>query len=296
MTMTNLPTFVLVLNVKQITKPRAAQPTQRFLGDNATVLNSEVLEISRQVQAEVMEVSFTEAMEEKACLYLFPIDTGKYCLQLAYLKRNDTAANTVQVYYITYLPEYFDQFEAGILMANRPFRFDQTTEQEFAPCSTAHMLLSQLSKKDVVNQFVQALQLTETTTQLLRRALQSITLPFTSCQVPACRFLAMDSEREKIYEARTYIENNLTQIFTIKELSRKVAMNECYLKKGFKTLVGKTIHEYQQFLRIEKAKRLLQEEGQTVTDVAGTLGFSSISHFSTAFKKATGMKPCELLK
>ena len=73
-------------------------------------------------------------------------------------------------------------------------------------------------------------------------------------------------------------------------------MNECYLKKGFKTVTGKTIHEYHQELRISKAKELLQQQGQSVTDVANTLGYSSISHFSTAFKRVTGLKPCELLK
>ena len=72
-------------------------------------------------------------------------------------------------------------------------------------------------------------------------------------------------------------------------------MNECYLKKGFKALVGKTIHEYQQEIRISRAKILLREQGKTVTEVANTLGYSSISHFSTAFKRVTGLKPCELL-
>jgi AraC-like DNA-binding protein len=91
------------------------------------------------------------------------------------------------------------------------------------------------------------------------------------------------------------ITANLDNPLTIKELSRKVAMNECYLKKGFKALTGKTIHEYTQELRISKAKEMLSKEGVSVSDVANTLGFSSISHFSTAFKKATGMKPCELL-
>jgi AraC-like DNA-binding protein len=96
-------------------------------------------------------------------------------------------------------------------------------------------------------------------------------------------------------EARRVIEENLDQPLTIKELSRRVAMNECYLKKGFKALVGKTLHEYQQELRIGKAKQLLKQPGYSVSDVANALGYSSISHFSTAFKKATGMKPCELL-
>jgi AraC-like DNA-binding protein len=96
-------------------------------------------------------------------------------------------------------------------------------------------------------------------------------------------------------EARRVVEMHFDNPLTIKELSRKVAMNECYLKKGFKALTGKTIHEYTQDLRISKAKEMLQQQGLSVSDVANTLGFSSISHFSTAFKKATGMKPCELL-
>jgi AraC-like DNA-binding protein len=131
---------------------------------------------------------------------------------------------------------------------------------------------------------------------LLRSALECITIPFTVCQVPACRFLAFESEREKIMEACQIIDQHTDQPLTIRELSRKVGINECYLKKGFKALTGKTVHDYQQSLRINKAKELLQQQGRSVTQVANTLGYSSISHFSTAFKRVTGMKPCELLK
>jgi AraC-like DNA-binding protein len=46
---------------------------------------------------------------------------------------------------------------------------------------------------------------------------------------------------------------------------------------------------------MEHAKYLLYEKGLSVTDVSLMLGYSSISHFSTAFKKHTGLKPCELL-
>jgi AraC family transcriptional regulator len=46
---------------------------------------------------------------------------------------------------------------------------------------------------------------------------------------------------------------------------------------------------------MEHAKFLLYEKGQTVTEVSVSLGYSSISHFSTAFKRHTGLKPCELL-
>jgi len=110
-----------------------------------------------------------------------------------------------------------------------------------------------------------------------------------------CKFLANDSDREKIMKAREILIQHIGEPITIKELSRKVAINECYLKKGFKELFGTTVFDFYQNQRMEHARYLLYEKGLSVTDVSMMLGYSSISHFSTAFKKHTGLKPCELL-
>jgi AraC-like DNA-binding protein len=110
-----------------------------------------------------------------------------------------------------------------------------------------------------------------------------------------CKFLANEADRDKINKAREVLIQHIGEPITIKELSRKVAMNECYLKKGFKEMFGTTIFDFYQGQRMEHAKYLLYEKGLSVTDVSMMLGYSSISHFSTAFKKHTGLKPCELL-
>ncbi len=110
-----------------------------------------------------------------------------------------------------------------------------------------------------------------------------------------CKFLANDSDREKIEKAREILLQHIGEPITIKELSRKVAINECYLKKGFKELYGTTVFDFYQSQRMEHARYLLYEKGLSVTEVSLMLGYSSISHFSTAFKKHTGIKPCELL-
>lgn len=112
----------------------------------------------------------------------------------------------------------------------------------------------------------------------------------------SCKFLADESGRERIYQAREILLQHIGDPVTIKELSRKVAMNECYLKKGFKEIFGTTIFDFYQQQRMEHAKYLLYEKSLSVTDVSALLGYSSISHFSAAFKKHTGLKPCELLK
>jgi AraC family transcriptional regulator len=110
-----------------------------------------------------------------------------------------------------------------------------------------------------------------------------------------CKFLANEADREKIIRAREVLLQHIGEPLTIKELSRKVAINECYLKKGFKEMFGTTIFDFYQGQRMEHARYLLYEKGLSVTEVSVMLGYSSISHFSTAFKKHTGLKPCELL-
>ncbi len=110
-----------------------------------------------------------------------------------------------------------------------------------------------------------------------------------------CKFLANDLDREKIVRSREILLQHIGEPITIKELSKKVAINECYLKKGFKELFGTTIFDFYQSQRMEHARYLLYEKGLSVTEVSMMLGYSSISHFSTAFKKHTGLKPCELL-
>jgi AraC family transcriptional regulator len=110
-----------------------------------------------------------------------------------------------------------------------------------------------------------------------------------------CKFLANEADRDKINMAREILLEHIGEPLTIRELSRKVAINECYLKKGFKELFGTTIFDFYQSQRMEHARYLLYEKSLSVTDVSVLLGYSSISHFSTAFKKHTGLKPCELL-
>lgn len=111
-----------------------------------------------------------------------------------------------------------------------------------------------------------------------------------------CKFLSDQEGRNRIYKAKDILLNNLGEPITIKVLSRKVAMNECYLKKGFKEIYGTTIFDFYQQKRMEYAQTLLNEKGCNVTEVSVMLGYSSISHFSAAFKKYTGIKPCELLR
>jgi len=271
-------------------------PIDRFIGEHTLVVKSVLEPISNAITAEWREVCLTEetALEDQGMLYLSASDDGAYSLQLCFMQYEEESPLNATICTILFSPTFFEQYPVDTLFASSPVRLDESTEHQFSICAQNQQFLRQLKLNDEPAPFLRSLQQNELALGILRRALECISIPFTVCQVPACRFLMYEREREKISDARAILDDHVSDTISIRELSRKVAMNECYLKKGFKALVGKTIHEYQQERRISKAKELLSA-GNSVTDVANMLGYSSISHFSAAFKRMTGLKPCELL-
>jgi len=83
---------------------------------------------------------------------------------------------------------------------------------------------------------------------------------------------------------------------TIKELAREVTMSESKLKKIFKTVYGLPPYEYFQRQRMQKAMSLLQSGQHSIKDVGYTLGYSNLSNFTLAFKKAFGRLPSAITR
>ncbi|WP_156887753.1 AraC family transcriptional regulator [Desulfotignum balticum] len=83
---------------------------------------------------------------------------------------------------------------------------------------------------------------------------------------------------------------------TIPALAKRVAINECYLKAGFRRRAGTTIGEYVRKLRMEKALGLMESGGCSILEAALSVGYANPSHFSAAFKKHYGCLPSRLLK
>lgn len=103
-----------------------------------------------------------------------------------------------------------------------------------------------------------------------------------------------NEEIEKLSEAKLFLEKNYLQNPSIKQLSRAVLLNECKLKKGFKQHYNSTIHSYITQLRMQRARKLLLDK-KTISEVSGYLGYKSVSHFITTFKKHFGSTPKQLL-
>lgn len=105
-----------------------------------------------------------------------------------------------------------------------------------------------------------------------------------------------EKESELISGVLDYINRNYTHSITLNELSVKFYMSEFHLCRSFKKSTGRTIVEYINYLRIEKAKKILSENRKIIKDVAKMCGFKSISHFNHVFKEYENVNPSQFLK
>jgi AraC-like DNA-binding protein len=74
-------------------------------------------------------------------------------------------------------------------------------------------------------------------------------------------------------------------------LTRELHREYSQLSKLFSETEGITIEQYVILQKIEKAKELLVYNEMNLSEIAFHLGYSSVAHLSTQFKKVTGLTP-----
>lgn len=74
-------------------------------------------------------------------------------------------------------------------------------------------------------------------------------------------------------------------------IEEKIGMDYTYLSSLFSTLEGITLEKYIINQKVEKVKELLVYGELNLSEIAYQMGYSSVQHLSTQFKKVTGLTP-----
>ena len=97
--------------------------------------------------------------------------------------------------------------------------------------------------------------------------------------------------RQKLVDrAKLVLSSDLGRRWTLAEIGSAVGVSPVYLTQVFRKVEGLPLYRYQLQLRLARALDLL-DDCSDLTSLALDLGFSSYSHFSTAFKQAYGLTP-----
>lgn len=97
---------------------------------------------------------------------------------------------------------------------------------------------------------------------------------------------------EKAKAIHALMTENLSEHFTLEELSKRFDFPMTAMKKSFKNIYGDSIFSYMRSYRINQAAVLLRRErDKSVLEIASLMGYESPGKFSTAFKAIMGCSP-----
>lgn len=89
---------------------------------------------------------------------------------------------------------------------------------------------------------------------------------------------------------------NLERHYTIEELSEKFDFPATSMKQCFKGVYGVPMYAYMKAYRMNAAAMMLKNTDESVTDIAGKVGYANLGKFCAAFRSVIGMTPMEYRK
>ena len=96
---------------------------------------------------------------------------------------------------------------------------------------------------------------------------------------------------EYIRTAKAFIESSFYEPLTVQKIADSVNVHPNYLEYLFKRAEGKTLVEYINYLRIQRAAYLLRATDSSIEDIAYEVGFNNRQHFSKLFGQLMNASP-----
>jgi len=96
---------------------------------------------------------------------------------------------------------------------------------------------------------------------------------------------------ESILKAQHWMKENMASPLTVSMLAGKAGLGERTFARRFKKATGDSPLEYLQYLRIGKARTLLENTDEPVEIITYETGYEDASSFRRLFKRATGLSP-----
>jgi len=102
-----------------------------------------------------------------------------------------------------------------------------------------------------------------------------------------------DKTRAIVQNARDIIHENLQQTITIKEICRKVGINEFDLKKNFKKMYGLPIHQYLIKEKLEQSRQMIIHTDLPISEICHLYGYNNRGHYANLYRRFFGLSPLQ---
>lgn len=105
-----------------------------------------------------------------------------------------------------------------------------------------------------------------------------------------------DNVSQPVYLIIKYIDRNIDMPLTVSGIAESLGYSIYYVSHLFKSKMHITLQDYIITKKIERAKKLIEDNRYTITQIAEKLSYNNIQSFSRSFKNITGLSPKEYAK
>ena len=113
--------------------------------------------------------------------------------------------------------------------------------------------------------------------------------------IEQCPFLVDEDNVRRIRKAKEIMIARMAEPPTLSELSDEIGLPLKKLKEGFKQIYGDSVFSFLFDYKMEYARKMLESGQHNVNEVGLKVGYSTSSHFISAFKKKYGTTPKKYL-
>lgn len=106
-------------------------------------------------------------------------------------------------------------------------------------------------------------------------------------------FVEYGGKHKSIRKAIEYVYKHYAEDVSLQDIAAYVGLSDNYFSNLFKKEMNENLVSFINKVRIQKAKKLLENQNLRVNEIAEAVGFRNATYLSTMFKKVTGMSISE---
>jgi len=112
-----------------------------------------------------------------------------------------------------------------------------------------------------------------------------------TARMPASRPATRAELFRRVRRGQEYLHASACSDPDLTEIARHACLSPYHFHRAFTRAFGQTPHQYRNRLRLQRARRMLESGGLTVTEICGAVGFESAASFSSLFRRVFGIPP-----
>lgn len=98
-------------------------------------------------------------------------------------------------------------------------------------------------------------------------------------------------QKWRLKRVMAYIDDHISEAISLTDLAGAAGLSRMYFAARFRAATGLRPHEYVLRRRVEQAKAMLGQTDESLVEIAFNVGFQTQAHFTTVFKRFTGVTP-----